>query len=981
MNVAARGWNPLLVVLLLLGHVAARAADGEGRVPWMTGRVSGSPEAPPAFELKRVYPKLRFTEPVDMEFVADGDRVVVLEQKGKIFSFPRGTPDLEAAELMVDVSKGIDFKAIPGCRGFDGLYGIAFHPRFAENRFVYVCYALAFHKSPAEPIGTRVSRFTVGRDSFAIDRASERILFEWHAGGHNGGCLKFGPDGFLYVSTGDQASPNPPDPFKTGQDVSDLRASILRVDVNREEEGRRYAIPRDNPFANRAGARGEVWGYGLRNPWRMGFDRATGNLWVADVGWEVWETVHCVKAGTNCGWSVAEGPQPVNFDWPRGPTPVTPAALAVSHAESASITGGFVYRGKRYPQLVGHYVFGDWETRRVWAAKLSGPDKLEPHRTIARTDARVVGFGEDAEGELYVIDHEGGGLHELVPNPAADRPTTFPRTLAATGLFEDVKGQRPAAGVIPFAVKAPQWMDGAAAERFAAIPGDGKITWRTDDVYARLQRNFPTDSVLARTFSVGPKNARRRVETQLLHFDGKGWQGYSYRWRDDQSDADLVAENGDERRLVVEDATVPGGKREQTWRFMSRAQCMTCHTSWSGYTLGFTDEQIDGPGSAAAAAAAAAAVGGAAAENQLQTLRRVGLLPGPYKKAGRSGPGEPPAYKLVDPDDARADVADRARSYLHANCAHCHRMGGGGSALIDLRREMTVEQMRVVDQRPMLGTFGIDDARLVAPGDPARSVLLYRMAKHGSGRMPRIGSEVVDGRAVGLVGRWIEGMKPKAAPVVDAADAAAVEKAMASPAGALGIVYRIDAGEVAEPVRGPVIERGLKSGRADVRELFERWGSGRPRLGAGFDRAKVLAMTGDAGRGREVFEKIAQCAACHAGPGVKGSDFGPDLSRVGAKYDRAGLLEHVVEPSKVILEGYAGSVVETTDGEVHAGIVTKRDATEVVLRDAALQTVRVPAAEVKGVRPQAVSVMPEGLLDGLEAQQAADLLEWLAGAK
>jgi putative heme-binding domain-containing protein len=704
----------------------------------------------------------------------------------------------------------------------------------------------------------------------------------------------------------------------------------------------------------------------------MSFDRATGRLWIADVGWELWEMVYCGAPGGNYGWSVMEGPNAVNVDWPRGPTPILPPALALSHAESASITGGFVYRGKKYPQLAGHYVFGDWETRRVWAAKLNGPDKLEPHRTIARTDLRIVVFGEDADGELTVVDHEGGGLHELAPNEAASRPTNFPRTLKATGLFEDVKSQRAAAGVLPFAVKAAQWVDGATAQRFVAIPGDGKIQWRTDDVYQRLQRSFPKDSVLVRTFSVGWKDAARRVETQLLHFDGKEWQGYSYRWRDDQTDADLVPENGDVRLLKVDDPAAPGGKREQTWRFHSRAQCMTCHTSWSAYTLGFTDEQIDRAGPAA---------WGETAGNQLQTLRRIGLLPGPYKKAGKNTPDVPPAYKLVDPYDGSADVAERARSYLHANCAHCHRMGGGGSAMIDLRREMTADQTRLVGQRPMLGAFGIENAGLIAPGDVGRSVLLYRMAKHGSGRMPKIGSEVVDPRAVALIGKWIEQMGQPSNAISAPGDLAAVEKLLESPGGALRVVYQIDAGGIAEPLRGQAIARGLASRRAEARDLFERWGAGRPRLGPGFDRGKLLAMKGEATRGREVFENVAQCASCHAAPGVRGREFGPDLSHIAAKYEKGQLLEQIVEPSKTILEGFAGHMVETTDGEVYSGLLVRRDASEVVVKDATLQLNRVPAGQVKSVRQQTLSIMPEGLLDNLEPQQAADLLEWLAQAK
>jgi putative heme-binding domain-containing protein len=977
----------IFLLPLLLPALVSLAADTPIRIPWTTGRVAGTPEPPPAFRVERLVPKIRFREPTDIDFIPGSKRLVVAEKGGKVFSFPRAGAD--RPDLVADLNqlKGRWKAVVPNYRGFDSLYGIAFHPRFTQNRFVYLCYALNLGPRREEPVGSRVSRFTVSADAPPkIDPASEQVILEWQAGGHNGGCLKFGHDGMLYISTGDQADPNPPDVYKTGQDVSDLRASILRIDVDHAGTDRAYAIPPDNPFVNTANARGEVWSYGLRNPWRMSFDRATGNLWVADVGWELWEMVHCAKAGGNYGWSAMEGPNPVRTDLPRGPTPISPPALALAHAESASITGGFVYRGRRFPQLAGHYVFGDWMTRRIWAAPLTAPDKLGPHRTIAQTDLRVVAFAQDAEGELYVLDHEGGGVYTLAENQRASQPPPFPRTLRDTGLFADVPAQSPAPGVVRFSAKAPQWVDGATTEWFAAVPGSAPVDWRTDDVYQRLQLAFPKDSVLVRTFSLSLATAAEavagaavtppKVETQLLHFDGVDWRGYSYRWRDDGSDADLVPEAGADRPLVVRDASVPGGKRQQTWHFQARAQCMTCHTAWSAYALAYTQEQLDGPGHFP---------GAAPDDNQLQRLRATGMFPGPYGgKPG--GPSKPPAYSLVDPYDPAADLAERARSYLHVNCSVCHRMGGGGSALIDLRKEMTPRQTHAIDERPMLGAFGIDDPRIVAPGDPSRAVLLYRMCKTGPGRMPKIGSEVVDDRGVALIGRWIAQMPGRPAnetakaPDTNGDD---LDKTMATPRGALSLVYRLRAGEVKADLRGPIVSRGAASPSADIRDLFDSLAGAapRPRLGPKFDRAKLLATRGDAARGRDVFEKSAQCAACHLAAGVAGRAFGPDLTHIASKYTREQLLEQIVEPSKTIADGFTGQIVQTTDGDAISGLLERSDPSEVVIKDATSQVVRLPRSQVKSLTPQALSIMPEGLLDGLEPQQAADLLEFVASQK
>ncbi|MDB5320285.1 MAG: yliI 2 [Phycisphaerales bacterium] len=981
----------IIALVFVAGHAAALGEPQ--RVPWNSSNVTGAPGAPPAYELKRVYPKLKFSHPVDVAFAPGMDRIFVADQSAKVVSF-RKDPELVKPDLFVNLHEIVtDWKSVPGARGVEAVYGVAFHPRFAENHFVYLCYTLAMSKRPSEPVGSRVSRFKVVMEGDVprVEPGSETRLIEWQQGGHNGGCIKFGPDGMLYISSGDQADPYPPDVYQTGQDISDLRASILRIDVDHADAGKTYAIPRDNPFVRLAGARGEVWCYGLRNPWRMSFDRATGQLWVGDVGWELWEMIDAAKSGGNFGWSITEGPNPIYPQGKRGPTPILPPALALTHAEAMSITGGFVYRGKRLPELVGHYIFGDWDTRRVWAAKLSRDDKLEPHRLIAITDQRIVAFGEDSDGELYIADYEGGGLYELSPNPAAKTGSTFPKTLGASGIFKDVARQEPAAGVVPYSVKAPQWVDGATAQRFVAVPQDKAVRWQTDDVFERLYPGFPKDSVLVRTFSMVRKasapDSMRKLETQLLHFDGRQWHGYSYRWREDQSDADLVDEGGAEMPLTVQDESVLGGKRQQTWHFNSRTQCLTCHGIHAGYVVGYHEPQLD----------RTCSYDGGAPENQVTALRRMGLLPPKYDTKAK-GPPPPALFSMVDPLDESASLGERARSYLHANCAHCHRQHGGGSASIDLRKERAPAETRAIDQPPLLGAFGIEDPRIVAPGDPARSVLLYRMAKNGTGRMPHIGSDVVDARGVSLVGRWIaemdsakaQGRRDLVAHAVGAAakpsaDSAELEKLLNSTSGALAALYGIESGDVPPAMRSRVIDRALASSVPATRDLFDRFTGrdmARPHtLGATIDRRKLLAMAGDARRGRDVFLNVAQCATCHAAGDVPGREFGPNLSKIAAKYDKAQLLENIVEPSKSIVDGFTSYTVVKTDGDVLSGFLVSRSDAEIVIKDAALEVIRTPMSEVKSFHIQGVSTMPEGLLGNLEAQQAADLLEWLSTLK
>ena len=226
-----------------------------------------------------------------------------------------------------------------------------------------------------------------------IDPKSEKVIFTWLGGGHNGCDLHFGPDGFLYISTGDGTNPNPPDSSTPVRIMSDLsRARSCASTSTGKRTASPTLMPPDNPFLKTPKARPEIWAYGFRNPWRMSFDRQTGDLWVGDVGWELWEMIYRVQKGGNYGWSVMEGPQRVRPESKRGPTPILPPALALPHTESASITGGYVYRGKSYTELAGVYICGDWVTRK------SGP----PASTATRSShTRRSGPGHRTRRRLW----------------------------------------------------------------------------------------------------------------------------------------------------------------------------------------------------------------------------------------------------------------------------------------------------------------------------------------------------------------------------------------------------------------------------------------------------------------------------------------------------------------------------------------------------------------------------------------------------
>jgi hypothetical protein len=195
---------------------------------------------------------------------------------------------------------------------------------------------------------------------------------------------------------------------------------------------------------------------------------------VGDVGWELWELVHKVHKADNFGWSLFEGRQPVHAERTRGPSPVVPPTVEIPHTEGASVTGGFVYRGERFPELRGLYLFGDWETRRIWGVDARDPQST-PRREIVEPSVRIVDFAEDHAGELYLLDYDAGTIHELEPTNAPATDAAFPRQLSRSGIYADVARQTPAAGVLPFEINAELWADGATAERFLGLPGNGVV--------------------------------------------------------------------------------------------------------------------------------------------------------------------------------------------------------------------------------------------------------------------------------------------------------------------------------------------------------------------------------------------------------------------------------------------------------------------------------------------------------------------------
>jgi glucose/arabinose dehydrogenase len=347
--------------------------------------------------------------PVVLTHAGDGsNRNFVATQRGTMYVFPNDAK-VEKATLFMDISDRVqDFRK----DNEEGLLGFAMHPDYKNNGQFFVYYS-----SSKEPRTSIVSRFNVSKnDPNKADPASEQVVMKIPQpfSNHNGGSIAFGHDGYLYIALGDGGGRN--DPLGHGQNLGTLMGSMLRIDVNHQQDGKNYAIPQDNPFLKREGALPEIYAYGFRNIWRMSVDRKTGTVWAADVGQDFWEEVNIVKAGGNYGWSIREASYPFNNKTVPVVDPLISPIWEYDHQLGKSITGGFVYRGTRLPELQGMYVYADFISGRIWALTYDESlGKVTKNMGVATTGFPVLAFGEDEAGELYYMLEtvDGKGIYRF----------------------------------------------------------------------------------------------------------------------------------------------------------------------------------------------------------------------------------------------------------------------------------------------------------------------------------------------------------------------------------------------------------------------------------------------------------------------------------------------------------------------------------------------------------------------------------------
>jgi uncharacterized repeat protein (TIGR03806 family) len=595
-----------------------------------------------------------------------------------------------------------------------GLLGLAFHPQFASNRYVFLSYTAT---GTSAAMVSRITRFTLTTDN-ELTNAVPFLEIEQPAANHNGGTIGFGPDGYLYIGFGDGGGGG--DQYGNGQNPATLLAKILRINVDQPDTtaGTQYSIPTGNPFVDVAGYREEIFAEGFRNPWKWSFDRVTDALIVADVGQNKYEEVDIVDAGENYGWPITEGrhcyPDTASCDTTGLIAPV----FDYSHDDGGcSITGGFVYRGSAIPALYGKYIYGDYCASGVNGFDIANP--ASGAQAVSTVPSGITTFGESSDGEI-LLGNSDGEIYRIVASDST-QATPIPQTLSTHPCVADAAANQFTSGVIPYSVNSALWSDGADKSRFVALPDNQTISVEDD---GDLQ--FPVGSVLIKQFS----HAGVPVETRFLMHHDNGWASYSYEWNDTATDATLSTTAHDK----VIDSTY-------THIFPSPAQCFQCHTNAANVSLGLETAQLNRK---------FVYTETGITYNQLDTWQYIDLFSADLTTANRG------RYMPALTDTTSA-VALRARAYLHSNCSGCHRPGGTPEHL-DLRFSTSLSDAGICNVNPSLGDLGIAGAKLLAPGDTSLSVIYQRMNRRDQYQMPPLASHVVDDAAVALIGEWIGAM-------------------------------------------------------------------------------------------------------------------------------------------------------------------------------------------------------------------------------
>lgn len=709
------------------------------------------PSKPQLFDwhTQDAFPGLQIQKPVTLVVpTGETNRLFVAEQGGRVV-------------VISDLSKPqgsvfLDLSSRTFTQGESGLLGLEFHPGYHTNGYFFVFYTCRVNTVSGFSVYDRLSRFQVSKTNPNLANANSELILISQVDrneNHNGGDLHFGPDGYLYVSLGDEGGGN--DLFGNSQRIDSFFSGILRIDVDKRPGNlapnphpastRNYWVPKDNPFigitdffgtpVDPKSVRTEFYAVGLRNPWRFSFDPPSGLLYCNDVGQQTREEINLIVKGGNYGWAQREGTMTGPLWNPSIQQPYIDPIAEYGRESGDSISGGVVYRGNRIPQLYGAYVFSDFLAGFIGVIRHQ-EGKTTPIDWILWDDS-ISTFGLHPQtGDLLLADWGENKIKRLVPGPDPQRQP-LPNTLAQTGVFSSVEKLTPNPGIIPYEINLPFWSDHAKKSRWFSVPNPAdKISFNADQHWT-----FPENTIWIKHFELeltnGVPSSRRRLETRILvQGSGNTIYGVSYRW-DSHFNATLVPSTGLNEAIVISDS---GLTKTQIWHYPSRRECFSCHNGGAGFSqfvLGFDTPQLNRMVSRSGLR-----------QNQLAALSHAGYFSTPI-------PDPDSLIAFSDPADLSKPLEDRARSYLAVNCAYCHQQPDAISRVKwDGRVRIALDETSIING-PLTLTYGDHRNRVIAPGSLDHSILYQRLAALKPGRMPPLATSVVNTQAVNLIAHWI----------------------------------------------------------------------------------------------------------------------------------------------------------------------------------------------------------------------------------
>jgi glucose/arabinose dehydrogenase len=739
-----------------------------------------APASSASWHVEIAFTNAIFDQPIFMLPYPGTNRLVMVYKPGYISTFPN-RPDVAQSEI----TPFLDISANTFTVSDSGLTGIAFHPEFGHagstNRgFFYITY-----KWRPASVGTsfpeyaywRLSRFTVPDGQTVADPNSEVVLVQGFDRQmfHDAGCLMFGPDGFLYFSIGDEGGAN--DEFNSTQTISErLMSGIFRIDVNQnpslshtirrqpfhhpampagwpESFTTNYFVPNDNPFVNPDGSvLEEFYALGFRQPYRFSRDPVTGLIWVGDSGQSTREEIDILVPGANYQWAYREG----TFPGPKTPPAniigfEKPPLWDYGRDQGGAAIGGYVYRGVEHAGfLTGKYIWVDNVSGAIWALNSDGTTLTNVEFLTSMPSGSVYGGTSscalDAQGEIYFLKFGGDGGQRVfkltrttivVPDP--------PALLSQVGAFTNLATLAPRSGLIPYDVNTPLWSDGAVKQRWLALPNNGDFNSVTQKIIfsPTNEWQFPAGTVFVKHFELPADDNNpavvHRVETRFVVRDQNGGvYGVTYKWRADGSDADLLL-TGDTQDYLI---NTTSGVRTQHWSFPSRQDCLACHNANAHGVLGLKTHQLNRTNFYPLTGRS---------DNQLRTLGHLGVFSSDYDETRLAT-----YLKSFSITNTAQPLVTRVRSYIDANCSHCHRPGGQ-RANFDARYAIPLEQQNLIYGAVFDPVNGPED-RVVRPQDLVHSMLHNRANRVGPLQMPPLAKNLVDVQAMQLFADWINSL-------------------------------------------------------------------------------------------------------------------------------------------------------------------------------------------------------------------------------